>query len=108
MAKDDKPTTEAAAPAVKAPPLFKVLKPITYRGEVNAQTVDALILGARFSPAQIAAASAITDKAALVAWYKTNSNGLTHPNLPPVLLPFDHLAESARMLLIKRGVIAAA
>lgn len=99
---DDKPK-----PVAKPTPLFVVLKPITYRGEVNETTVDALVSGARLTAGQIAAASKLS-KPELVTWYKANSDHVTHPTLPPVLLPFEHLAESARALLIKRGVIAAA
>ena len=103
----DKPTkTEDAAAEPKSAGLFKVCKPITYQGPIDETTIDALILGGKLNATQSAAASKAVDKAALVQWYKATSNQVTYPNLPPVRLPFDHLAESARALLIKRGVIA--
>lgn len=114
MAKD--PTSPTADPTVAAanasptvsPTLYMVLKPITYQGPVDETTIDALLRGARLAPAHAAEAMRLgSDKAALVAWYKRlETDKVTHPAVPAVLLPFDHLAEPNRALLIRRRIIA--
>lgn len=84
----------------------EVLQPITWGGEVTAAVVPELLRGARLNEREAAEVNALPTGKAKAEWYTKRGDRSVYPTAPAVKLPFDHLSNVEKQLLLKRRVIA--